>query len=359
MDQMVKTEYIVEYPYTKETIENWIKHPVSSWAKVLRALRLILGVAALVCGVSLSVYAVATAVRKNLYVNALIAAAIFILLGIFSLTAPKRSAKHTIKQQKRFQAADGWRIQFEFGESLHISSGNQSVVYDYTQMGKLTETKDCFFLWLDKNAVYRLPKSDFTKGDPDGFRAFIEPKLGPLRKGSSKQFIVKTVLLLFIICYLLVFAAYVVAAGMARTPAPTIEQAKKAFYGLRADNQTQIAQVETEDSVVTFSTDKSASVYAMLFKKENGAFTAVHEYRFTVPDWADSNRDCTLHHLRFSADGLLQIDDQSPAQVRFTCLPAEYDLSDYCYAANNTCIAPFYCGNTEYLLYALTEQTRG
>ena len=72
-----------------------------------------------------------------------------------------------------------------------------------------------------------------------------------------------------------------------------------------------------------------------------------------------SDRDCTLHHLRFSADGLLQIDDQSPAQVRFTCLPAEYDLSYYCYAANNTCIAPFYCGNTEYLLYALTEQTRG
>ena len=55
---------------------------------------------------------------------------------------------------------------------------------------------------------------------------------------------------------------------MARTPAPTIEQAKKAFYGLRADNQTQIAQVETEDSVVTFSTDKSASVYAMLFKRK-------------------------------------------------------------------------------------------
>ena len=106
MDQMEKTEYIVEYPYTKEMIENWIKHPVSSWAKVLRALRLTLGVAALVCGVSLSAYAVATAVQKNLYVNALIAAAIFILLGIFSLTAPKRSAKHTIKQQKRFQAAD-------------------------------------------------------------------------------------------------------------------------------------------------------------------------------------------------------------------------------------------------------------
>ena len=64
MDQMEKTEYIFEYPYTKEMIENWIKHPVSSWAKVLRALRLTLGVAALVCGVSLSAYAVATAVGR-------------------------------------------------------------------------------------------------------------------------------------------------------------------------------------------------------------------------------------------------------------------------------------------------------
>ncbi len=63
------------------------------------------GVAALGCGVSLSVYAVATAVRKNLYVNALIAAAIFILLGIFSLTAPKRSAKHTIKTTKAFSGS--------------------------------------------------------------------------------------------------------------------------------------------------------------------------------------------------------------------------------------------------------------
>lgn len=186
MDQMVKTEYIVEYPYTKETIENWIKHPVSSWAKVLRALRLSLGVAALVCGVSLSVYAVATAVRKNLYVNALIAAAIFILLGIFSLTAPKRSAKHTIKQQKRFQAADGWRIQFEFGESLHISSGNQSVVYDYTQMGKLTETKDCFFLWLDQKRSIPAAKIGLYKGGPGRFPRFYRAETRPAAKRVVK-----------------------------------------------------------------------------------------------------------------------------------------------------------------------------
>lgn len=71
----------------------------------MRALRLTLGVAALVCGVSLSAYAVATAVQKNLYVNALIAAAIFILLGIFSLTGAETLRETHHKTTKAFSGS--------------------------------------------------------------------------------------------------------------------------------------------------------------------------------------------------------------------------------------------------------------
>jgi len=65
-----------------------------------------------------------------------------------------------------------------FDDHFTIVNGSLSQSAQYDDLFEIEETKEVFGLKRDKNGTVILPKSCFTAGTPDGFRAFIEEKTG-------------------------------------------------------------------------------------------------------------------------------------------------------------------------------------
>ncbi len=65
-----------------------------------------------------------------------------------------------------------------FDDRFTIVNGSLSQSAQYDDLFEVEETKEVFGLKRDKNGAVILPKSAFTLGSPDDFRAFIEEKTG-------------------------------------------------------------------------------------------------------------------------------------------------------------------------------------
>lgn len=60
---------------------------------------------------------------------------------------------------------------------VKITNAKSSAELKYRKFYKIYETKDKFYLYLDKNHSYILDKNNFTIGNPSEFYAFIKSKL--------------------------------------------------------------------------------------------------------------------------------------------------------------------------------------
>lgn len=67
--------------------------------------------------------------------------------------------------------------EFRFDEDgVHTHSALEDGTVYYGAFVKLLESRDYFFLYVQKNSAFVLPKKDFTIGDPNDFAAFIHEK---------------------------------------------------------------------------------------------------------------------------------------------------------------------------------------
>lgn len=63
-------------------------------------------------------------------------------------------------------------------ETLLIQDALKEGKIGYAAFTRLVEDRKRYFLYVQKRAAFILPKSDFTKGDPAEFAAFIAEKTG-------------------------------------------------------------------------------------------------------------------------------------------------------------------------------------
>lgn len=74
-----------------------------------------------------------------------------------------------IKQEFRFDA-DGFQLRFRGEKKLH----------KYGDLVQSIETEKHYFLYLNRNLAYILPKADFAAGDAGAFAAFLQEKAVPV-----------------------------------------------------------------------------------------------------------------------------------------------------------------------------------
>ena len=129
-----------------------------------------------------------------------------IALGIFLYFASPLKRRQQFKQLRQYQNADEWQQRICFGDRIQVTSGKQTITFDYNQFGKLAETDDAFYLFMEKSSAMRIPKNAIVTGDCAAFPAFIQPRLGTLKSGSTDRYrIIMSVLYLGLSIFLLAF----------------------------------------------------------------------------------------------------------------------------------------------------------
>ena len=129
-----------------------------------------------------------------------------IALGVFLFFVSPLKRRQQFKTLRQYQNADEWWQRICFGDRIEVTSGKQTINFDYNQFGKLTETKDAFYLFMEKSSAMRIPKNAFVTGDCAAFPAFIQPKLGALKSGSTdRNRIIISILYLGISVFLLLY----------------------------------------------------------------------------------------------------------------------------------------------------------
>lgn len=70
-----------------------------------------------------------------------------------------------IRQEYRFDAA-GFQLRYQGQKKMH----------SYSDLAQALDSQDHYFLYLDRNMAYILPKADFAQGDAASFAAFLQEK---------------------------------------------------------------------------------------------------------------------------------------------------------------------------------------
>lgn len=70
-------------------------------------------------------------------------------------------------------------IDYRFGDTaFDVTWPGRSESIPYSELKKVVETPDYYFLYTDVRMAHILPKKDFTQGDPAGFGSFVCEKAG-------------------------------------------------------------------------------------------------------------------------------------------------------------------------------------
>lgn len=190
MDTLFQVEYTIDRKWYRFSIR-----PTTVWSWLSDALLFIIGVMVCLSGLFLLLSGV-----DRLYPVVILMSSI-----PFLFYRPIR-AYRLYSRSRRLQGADCWLLCIAFGERITIEEGRQTVVLDYAQCCRLTERRDHFLLYSCLGSALVLPKACFTVGKPEAFSMFLQPRLGPGRRGIPPQawsMLLLLIFLLFVIYFLL------------------------------------------------------------------------------------------------------------------------------------------------------------
>lgn len=105
---------------------------------------------------------------------------IFLIVGIFftvyRMSIPYWYTKRILKSDKLTENLENT---FElFDDNLKVTNSVSASDIRYDQLFKVYESKNCFYLYINKLQVFILNKNNFSVGNSDEFSKFIEEKLG-------------------------------------------------------------------------------------------------------------------------------------------------------------------------------------
>lgn len=189
--------FITEETQNKDTLCK-ARRPLSALSCFQQYALYITGIAFIICGI---IYLL----RWQIISVGLVALA----LGIFLFFSSSIKRHRQYRMLKQYQNAEEWQQRICFGDRIQLTSGRQSLSFEYAQFGKLTETKDAFYLWMEKSSAIRIPKDAFVTGDCAAFPAFVQPKLGVLKTGTTdRNRIIVSAIYLAISLLLLIYALW-------------------------------------------------------------------------------------------------------------------------------------------------------
>lgn len=113
-----------------------------------------------------------------LYANKLTGFILLIALCIYSFYRFFYPVKQIKKELKSEKIEEEKEFTFKFYKKyLIISDKKKSEKIQYWELKKIYETKDFFYLYIDKSHAFLLNKKTFTKGNISEFSKFIKRKI--------------------------------------------------------------------------------------------------------------------------------------------------------------------------------------
>lgn len=107
--------------------------------------------------------------------------AAFLLVGALTLVRRRPDQpRGAVKAWKNWQAQgveEHWRYRFT-PEGMEMHSRSSDHRYDYGMLRQVWQDEGHFYLTLDRKGWHILNKSQFTKGDPGRFAAFLKEQTG-------------------------------------------------------------------------------------------------------------------------------------------------------------------------------------
>ncbi|MEN9917624.1 MAG: YcxB-like protein [Bacteroidota bacterium] len=100
---------------------------------------------------------------------------ILAVLGLFFLMhySNKMNAQKEYKRNKRLHEAHTYVIGFE---SVHIKGGPFNTHFQWDKLHDLSESRKCFYIWLNKGSAQIIPKRDMTEVEIEVIRAIKKSK---------------------------------------------------------------------------------------------------------------------------------------------------------------------------------------
>lgn len=104
---------------------------------------------------------------------------ITILLGVACIFAHPLGLWRMRRNLARHARDMTMSIDYRFGEdAFSVAYPGESSTIPYSELKRIVETEDYFFLYTDVRMAHILKKADFTQGDPASFSAFLAEKTG-------------------------------------------------------------------------------------------------------------------------------------------------------------------------------------
>ncbi|MEG0291494.1 MAG: YcxB family protein [Anaerovoracaceae bacterium] len=174
MDLKFENKYIT----TLETTRAYCKH-ASHTCKIYKMEGYVLGLVFLIMLVTGIIY--------KMGLNYVVVPAIGVLAGIFLVNCEKWQGKRVYDKRVKIYGEKFPYTCYEFGDRVTLKEGDIEARYDYVLLLDLRESRDYFFLMLDKENGLTIKKDSFTIGTADDFRDFITEKINKSREGMGMK----------------------------------------------------------------------------------------------------------------------------------------------------------------------------
>ena len=100
-------------------------------------------------------------------------------IGCFALTSAEYASKAAAKRMIAFFNGNFPTLKFTFREnSMFVVTPQDSGTVQYDILIRLAETREHFFLFNSQQSAYIIGKNDFTQGNDDEFKVFLQEKTG-------------------------------------------------------------------------------------------------------------------------------------------------------------------------------------
>lgn len=93
--------------------------------------------------------------------------AVIVLFFLMSYTN-KVNARKEFKRNKLLHESHIYIIS---EDSIHIKGGPFNTIFQWDKLHDMTESKKCFFIWLNKNSVQIIPKRDMSPDEIESVKA--------------------------------------------------------------------------------------------------------------------------------------------------------------------------------------------
>lgn len=164
----MEPKFINQYQITLEVYQQWAKHPVGNRAVRARKKGIRLRVMLACCGVFLLLDGL---LIREFFL--MMCGFLFFLLALFRLfVLPNRLIKSQYQMILKAQNRDYWVRTVTFSDGIVSEDGNGTTRYAYSDMIKITEDHNYFYLFSNEDMVLRIHKAGFLLGTPDEFREF-------------------------------------------------------------------------------------------------------------------------------------------------------------------------------------------